>query len=171
MVKVREPQPAAKDDPSGDSASFAELYESFAPTVARAVVAVTGSPAVAEDITAEAFAKAWERWEAGLGDSPTAKGWIWTVAMNLAKRRFRRRREVPLDRTAEDPFDDHVRDLDLWRAVADLPRRQRQVVALRYVAGLAEHEIGEVLGVSTGAASASLAQARRQLRHTLEEAR
>jgi len=170
MVRVRDPQHATTDGPSGGAASFAELYESFAPTVVRAVVAVTGSPAVAEDITAEAFAKAWERWATGLSESSTAKGWIWTVAMNLTKRRFRRR-ETPLDGVADRPFDDHVRDLDLWRAVADLPRRQRQVVALRYVAGLAEHEIAEVLGVSTGAASASLAKARRQLRHSLGEAR
>jgi RNA polymerase sigma factor (sigma-70 family) len=100
--------------------------------------------------------------------SPT--GWVYRVALNELRRRERRRRielrllhrrAVPL--TAPPP----EVDPELWTAVAALPRREREVVVLRYVADLREREVAEALGISEGAASAALVAARRRLARSL----
>lgn len=74
------------------------------------------------------------------------------------------RRELPR------PVEPEETDIDLWRAVAALPTRQREAVALRYVADLREAEVAAAMGVSVGAASASLAAARSRLAESLTEA-
>jgi RNA polymerase sigma factor (sigma-70 family) len=60
-------------------------------------------------------------------------------------------------------------DPDLWRAVARLPRRQREAVALRYLADLTEAEIATVMRISEGAVSATLTRARRELAASLTD--
>jgi RNA polymerase sigma factor (sigma-70 family) len=107
--------------------------------------------------------------------SPT--GWVHRVALNELRRRLRRRRAEPglavrARRTlvssgeAEPPS---TVDPELWRVVAGLPRRQREAIALRYIADLRERDVAVAMGVSEGAASATLAAARRALADRLGE--
>ena len=60
-------------------------------------------------------------------------------------------------------------DEELWTAVMELPRRQREVIVLRYVMDLSERATARAIGVSEGSASASLAKARARLRRTLDD--
>jgi RNA polymerase sigma-70 factor (ECF subfamily) len=148
---------------SGDS-EFDAWYRREHPRVLGALTVVAGSPDVAADATAEAFVRAYERWDrVRLMASPG--GWLYRVALNVVRRRARRlklerellRRGRSLDAApvALDP--------DLWAAVRALPRRQRTAVALRYVLDLPEAEIAALMGVTRGAVSATLTTARRTL--------
>jgi len=58
-------------------------------------------------------------------------------------------------------------DPDLWEAVRGLPRRERELVALRYVGGLTEPEIAATLGLAAGTVARGLHDARARLHRTL----
>lgn len=93
-----------------------------------------------------------------------------TVAMNLFRRAMRRRViEERLLRRGHGtvPREPSPPDVELWAAVAALPLRQREVVALRYLGDCSEAETAAALGISEGAASASLVRARRRLAEVL----
>ena len=149
---------------------FSTWYASERDGVVRSLLVIGGDPDGARDAVAEAFSRAYERWPrvAAMG-SPT--GWVYRVALNEIRRREQRRRiEARLlqrrtePRSAAPPPDV---DPELWGAVAALPRREREVVVLRYVADLREREVAAALGISEGAASAALVAARRRLARTL----
>lgn len=67
---------------------------------------------------------------------------------------------------ASDAADERV---DVARALAGLPRRQREATVLRYYLALSVEEIAATLGVSEGAAKTTLFRARQALAETLGE--
>jgi RNA polymerase sigma factor (sigma-70 family) len=120
----------------------------------------------AEDVAMDTMARALRDWKRL--DSP-ADGWVARVATNRSIdlwRRAQRRRRHDLGRLG-GPVDRADDELALRQAVAALPKRQREVVALRYFLDLSEREIATTLGCSTGSvkqhASRGLATLRRQL--------
>ena len=127
---------------------------------------VLGDRGDAEDVAQEALARTHLRW-VRLRERP--EGWVVTVATNLAIDRHRRRKRSR--GMHHEPFtlvDPHRPErIDLARALGRLPRRQRQVVSLRYLADWSEHDVAAALGVSAGAvkshASRGLAALRRYL--------
>jgi RNA polymerase sigma-70 factor (ECF subfamily) len=142
---------------------FAQWYEATYPGVLKAVLAFTRNPEAAEDASADAFAKALTRWQV-VGRMEDPAGWVYRVAVNNAKRSWlrSRRREKPSG-TSDAVVSMPDLDPPVWAAVDDLPRRQREVVILRYVSGLTEARIATILGITTGAVSASLTSARQRL--------
>jgi RNA polymerase sigma-70 factor (ECF subfamily) len=136
--------------------------------MARSLLVIGGDAETARDAVAEAFGRAYERWPrvASL-DSPG--GWVYRVALNELRRRMRRRalesRLLGRERLDSTPPSDI--DPELWDAVAELPRRQREAIVLRYVGDLTERDVAGVLGISEGAASAALVAARRRLAQQL----
>ncbi|HLX89379.1 MAG TPA: sigma-70 family RNA polymerase sigma factor [Acidimicrobiales bacterium] len=149
------------DDETFEEA-FAELYR----LAYRVSFRVLGDRGDAEDVAQEALARSHLHW-ARLSARP--EGWVVTVATNLAIDRHRRRRRQPA--TIDEPLalvDPHLTErIDLARAMRRLPRRQREVVFLRYLADLPELEVADALGCSPGTvkvhASRGLAALRRQL--------
>src|SRR6516165_6738557 len=74
---------------------FTEFYAASRDDCLRAVVAITGDWATAEDIVAEAFARAWASWRR-VGRHPAPRAWVVRTALNLGTSSWRRRRhEVP----------------------------------------------------------------------------
>ncbi len=154
-------EPAARAVPP----AFADWYAVEFERVSRALALAAADPALGEEAAAEAFARALARWpRVGAMSSPGA--WVYTVGLNELRRTWRRRRlELrsaarvrPGDVPAPEPPDD-----TLWRAVAALPPRMRDAVALRYVADLPEAEIADALNVTRGTVAASLSAARKRL--------
>jgi RNA polymerase sigma-70 factor (ECF subfamily) len=139
---------------------FAQAYQ-----VAFRILADRGD---AEDVAQEALARAVLRWRS-LADKPG--GWVATVAANLAIDRYRRRRRStlvpPLAISALDP--NASLRLDLVRALRHLPRRQRQVVVLRYLADWSEQDVALELDCSVGAVKAYGARGLQALRAGLVE--
>ena len=92
--------------------------------------------------------------------------WVATVALNLsrsgrrrakAERRANDRLDVATPRSVAAPDGTRV---DLFAALAALPRRQREVAVLRYLLGLSTRETAQVLAVSEGTVKNSLSHAR-----------
>jgi RNA polymerase sigma-70 factor (sigma-E family) len=142
--------------------AFADLYR----LAYRVAFRILGDRGDAEDAAQETLSRAHQRWSRL---APRPEGWVATVAGNLAIDRIRRRRRVgprPDGGIAlVDPL--LVERLDLARALRTLPRRQRQVVVLRYLADHSELDVADELGCSPGAvkthASRGLAALRRVL--------
>ncbi len=146
MVRIE----AQVDDDSFE-ASYRELFTRAAGVAYR----LLGDVAGAEDVAAEAMARAYAHWPK-IRSLPYRDGWVLRVASNLAIDAGRRR--VPLARP-QDPLDGMeaaTLRLALVGALRSLPRRQRQAVVLRYLSGLREDEVAIALGVSAGTASTHL---------------
>jgi RNA polymerase sigma factor (sigma-70 family) len=154
--------------------AIAERLRVFIDTEYRQVVAtvelVCGSLATAEDAVQEALARAWEHEAKGASIDRLA-AWVTTVAMNLARSQMRRWRcersaqakLVPLARAAPDAPAARAEALAVREALRALPRRQREVTALRYYLGLDVGEIAVWLGIGEGTVKAMLFRARRSL--------
>lgn len=135
------------------------------PELVRAVSAVTKSVPAAEDAVAEAFARAWERERKGQAFDHLA-GWVVTVALNLARSRWRKvGRERPLPERSETAARaaESELSLDVRAAVAELPRRQREAVVLHYLMDLDVATTASLLGVAEGTVKAALHRARQTL--------
>lgn len=156
-----------------ESADFADFYASARDDCLRAVFASVGNRQEAEDLVAEAFARAWARWTA-VRRHPAPRAWVVRTALNARISWWRRRhREVVVpDATSEKPSDGglaSVVDKDLMAMVLRLPDRQRQVVALRLFLDLDTLQTADVLGIAAGTVTAHLSRAIATLRQQLSE--
>ena len=111
---------------------------------------IVGEAAAAEDVAAEAFIRAYARWPR-LRNDPRRVGWVIRVTVNLAIDATRRRQRLMPERRPADQDETVVLRLALVDALRGLPERQRQAVALRFLADLSEADVATALGVSTGA--------------------
>lgn len=160
-------QPPAEPSPQ-PTASFGTWYAAQWGRLVGALTVATGDKATAEDLAAEAFARAFDKWD-GLNTKGEPTAWLYTVAFNDHKKRWRRlgreREALSLVShgqagTAAEP---DAPQPELWSAVRALPARARMAVGLRYVADLTEREIAEVMGISRGTVASTLSGARRRL--------
>ncbi len=118
----------------------------------------------AEDVAIETLAKASLRWSS-IGEDPDP--WVTTVAVNRAIDQWRRRRRAPApERVVEGDgqLGQEAERIDLARSVARLPRRQRQVVTMRYLLDWSEADTADALGCSTGSVKQHLSRGLRSLR-------
>ena len=136
----------------------------------NAVALACGSFPAAEDAVQEALVKAWIRSDRGR-PVELLSSWVVTVALNETRSGWRRaiaerraRRTIGgADRTAP-PSEDRV---EVERALAALPRREREVAVLRYLLGFDTRETAGVLGVGEGTVKSSLSRARTHLADAL----
>jgi RNA polymerase sigma factor (sigma-70 family) len=144
-------------------ADFEPFYRAHHPRLVAALLVTTGDLDVARDSVDEAFARALARWER-VGAMASPAGWTYRVALNVARRRFRRRQlEARLTRRRPAPIELPPAVDETQRLVADLPPRQRTAIVLRYVADLTEPEIARAMGIRRSTVSATLAAARARL--------
>ena len=149
--------------PAGDGGyedSFTALYS----LAYRVAYRITGSQDESSDIAQETMARAACRW-AKL-DRPR-EPWIATVASNLALTYWRRQHRVEKAGAESRPGETdafRVERVDLVRALRSLPRRQRQVVVLRYLADRPEAEVAAALGCSEGSVKSAASRGLAALR-------
>ena len=147
------------------TSEFDERYPGCSCLAKRAALRVVNDPSAAEDVAAETMARALVSWTKVAG---YAEAWVTRVAVNRAIDLTRRR--VPPAELPPVPMDDEttVSRLTLIEAMRRLPRRQREVVALRYLVDLSEAETAEVLDIGPETVSThlrrGLAAMRSQLR-------
>jgi RNA polymerase sigma factor (sigma-70 family) len=151
-----------------------ERIRVFVATEYRQVVAtvalVCGNTATAEDAVQEALARAWEQITRGKVIERLG-AWVTTVSLNLARSQMRRWRSERRARTKLGGLRPEIHDVTgatgdayaVRQALLALPRRQREVTALRYYLGLDVREIGAHLGIAEGTVKAILFRARRTL--------
>ena len=141
------------------------IYRSHAAELTRLATMLTSDRSTAEDVVQEAFAGLYRRWSS-LEDRQKAVGYLRTAVVNGSRSKLRRRmterryEHLHLAEawatapSAESAAVDRDDAREVARAVADLPRRQREVLVLRYHQDLSEAEIAEALGISKGAVKA-----------------
>jgi RNA polymerase sigma-70 factor (ECF subfamily) len=137
------------------------------PHLARWAASATGSLTAGQDIAAEAFARLWARWS----KVANPEAWLWMVATNLVKDRWRKQqRERVLESTlvlidnGTPPPDTGLLDL-----VTRLPARLRLAVTLHYFADMPVSKVATTMGRPEGSVKRWLAEARAQLAIELED--
>jgi RNA polymerase sigma-70 factor, ECF subfamily len=164
-------------------------YESFVLRVSPHVKAMTHvaealvGQADAEDIAQEALVRAWRAW-GDLRDAEAVRPWLLRITVNVCRNwqagRFgtHRRRTEPLSEADDNAQDAalirtgpgtlaHTAALDLRHAVTHLPADLRQIVALRFYAGMDATEIGLALDTSPATVRTRLRRALQLLRDRL----
>lgn len=126
----------------------------------------------AEDVTSEAFARALRYRDSFDESKGDAVSWLIGIARRCIAAHFAEREETiadPPDHPAPGNLvEDAVRRLELARAMATLPDRDRELVALRYGADLTAKQIAELLGLRVNTVEVSLHRVLRRLRTALE---
>lgn len=137
---------------------YDERFAALSAIAYRVAFRVLGDRAEAAEVAQEAMARAYVRW-AKVVHAGRPEPWVARVATNLAIGVWRKRRPtLPLDR--DDPAAGRVPNRDsmavalerhgLVAALTKLPKRQREVLALRYLADLPEADVAEQLRTSVG---------------------
>ena len=149
------------------STSFDDRFDDLAATAHRVAYRIVGSREDARDIAQEALTRAFVRWNKV---EPSADAWVARVATNLAldhaRYRARRQGRPVKDGPPVTPADPER--LDLVAALRALPRRQRDVVILRYVADLPEAEVARALGLAPGTVKSHASRGLAALRTTID---
>jgi RNA polymerase sigma-70 factor (ECF subfamily) len=152
-----------------------QAYSAHYRRLVAALYGLTGDYSDAQDLVQEAYARALARPRQFL-DVSDPEAWLRTVAINLARTRFRRRRLfdtlVRTGRVSRPP--DSVPGLDpnrvaLIAALQQLSRPTRETIVLHHLADLSVHEVAETLGVPVGTVKARLSRGRAMLATLLNE--
>jgi RNA polymerase sigma-70 factor (ECF subfamily) len=156
-----------------DETTIREFLHTTYPRLVAAVTLASASRPAAEDAVQEALLRAWQRSEKG-EEIDSLNAWVTTVALNLARSGLRRLRSERKAKTrlrgsswAEDPAERADRAIDVERALATLPRRQRETIVLRYYLQLDTREVAAILHVNEGTVKSTLFRARAALADAL----
>lgn len=147
---------------------FTEFYAEAKDDCLRTVFASTGDRHLAEELVAEAFAKAWASWRT-VAQHPAPRAWVVRTALNAHTSWWRRRRREVSWNGQDGPAGESDLAVDGWvlAALRELPIRQRQVIALRFFLDLDTETTAKTLGIAPGTVTAHLARATSTLRAQL----
>lgn len=177
------PQSGDEDDrllqgvAEGDRSAFAKLRERHLTRVFSLALRVTGSRADAEDAAQEAFTRAWRKatsWQPGEAKFST---WLYRVTMNLCIDARRKPRADQLDPDlpladpapgAESQMMAAEQEARVRAAMAALPERQREAMALCYTLGLSNADAATTMEISVKAYESLLVRAKKDIRARLE---
>jgi RNA polymerase sigma-70 factor (ECF subfamily) len=163
----------------GDHFALGELFDRYADEVRAFAFRRTASWSTADDVVQATFLSTWRRFQRnppGPLTAPSARGWLLMVARHECNSFFRtaNRLRKLVDRLPDPaPDDDHAPDvarrLDderrmsaIRRAVAKLPRHERETLELVVWSGLTIAEAADALGAPVGTVKARLHRTRRR---------
>jgi RNA polymerase sigma-70 factor, ECF subfamily len=162
---------------SQDRASFAALFEHFAPRVKSYLMRVGTPAALAEELAQETMLSVWRKAALFDADRASASTWIFTIARNLRIDAARRTRdpmtlvgEIEPD-APEEPFAIVARQQSqtiVRDALKRLPAEQRQVLALSFFEERPHSEIATTLGIPLGTVKSRVRLAISKLRELVE---
>ena len=170
-----EPERLVERAQSGDQVAFEEIYRQQVGRVHALCWRLTGDADLAEELTQEAFVRAWRKLHLFSGRSALST-WLHRLTVNvvMADHRvhgIRRRRQLSLDDSHSELLVDKPQTtevgLDLERAIAALPSRARSVFVLHDVEGYKHSEIADIAGMAVGTSKAHLHRARNLLRKAI----
>ena len=158
----------------GQVEAFGLLYRNYAAVIYRYVYVRTGRVEEAEDLTQEVFLKALNSIHSYRDQGKPFRSWLVRIAHNLLVDRYRRVDKVrfvpftvPVVSSDGDPLDIVEREMEnamVMEAVANLTRKEREVISLRFGAQMSIAETAGILRKSQGAVKAAQHQAIARLR-------
>jgi RNA polymerase sigma-70 factor (sigma-E family) len=169
----------SRSRPVGDrDAAVRALFDREYGSLVRLAVLLVDDVAAAEDAAQEAFARLHRSWDR-LGDVERAPAWLRSTVLNIARSGLRRRqaygrlRPVPIADAASAESRALLSDdrRAVIAALQRLPRRQREVLVLRYYADCSEVEIADALGIAPGSVKSHAHRGLAALREALEDRR
>lgn len=154
-----DPRDLARRAADRDPQAFAQLYDEHLSGIYRYVLYKVGDQTLAEDLTADVFAKAWEGIDRFQWRNLPFEHWLLRIARNLVIDHWRahRRPTSPMEELDNAPSEDLAPDEwvareveieGLARALAGLPDDQRDVLVLRFVEGYSHADVAATLGKS-----------------------
>ena len=168
---------------------FGELYDAHYPRIFGYIYRITGDHALAGDIAAETFLKAFVRIGSFRWRGISISSWFFRIATNELNQYFRKKNYSPerlydlsgVDAVAwarrhsiADESNDTVRRIDeceefehVRRLLLTLPEKYRQVISLRFFEELSIREIGEILGKKEGTVKSLLSRGLERLKKML----
>jgi RNA polymerase sigma-70 factor (ECF subfamily) len=160
--------------------AFADFYEQMSPRMLRFFASRTRDGQAAFDLVAETFSKAFDKRADFRGTTDEqAAAWLWSIARHELAR-YRRSRSVEMSALGRlglerpTPSDDELRQVERLIAIEDIRRHicvaldtlspdQQEVIKLRFIDELSNHEIAERLAVSHDVVRARASRALRAL--------
>ncbi len=158
---------------------FDALYRGARDDLYAYVSTLLRDRAAAEDVTAAAFERAYRRRRGFDARRGSARAWLFGIARNAALDELRRRKRsatlaaepADLDAVAlEDEAEATFRRAAVRAALATLDPRDRELIALKFHAGLDNAELAAVLGIGESNAGTRLHRAMQKLRKALDDA-
>ena len=168
--------------------AFETLYRESRDDLYAYVAGLLRDRSAAEEVTSQAFERAWRKRKQLDPDRGPARAWLFGIARNAALDELRRRRRVappaedratgadalvagsaPAQPAGGDPAQIAVQRTALRQAMESLSARERELVALKYFAGLSNAEIAEVIGTSESNAGTKLHRVIEKLRRSFDE--
>jgi len=179
------PEPVSSSGPkTGPRPLFEDLYRGSRDDLYAYVAGLLRDRVAAEDVTALAFERAFRKWDRFDPKRGSARGWLFGIARNAALDELRKRkREVPATEpggleapgsVAGSPASVEERVValeqraELFEALGTLSPADREMVALKFFAGLNNNEIAEATGYSSTNVGTRLSRAMTRLRSALK---
>jgi RNA polymerase sigma-70 factor (ECF subfamily) len=168
----------AIEAPADAALAFEGLYRDNRDDLFAYVAGMLRDRSAAEDVTAQAFERAYRRRASFNPKRGSHRAWLFGIARNAALDELRRRQrqtelaEEPIDVAAGEALDQaaeaSLRRTTVRSAIAGLSARERELIALKYFAGLDNGEIAAVIGVSESNAGTRLHRVIEKLREACE---
>jgi RNA polymerase sigma factor (sigma-70 family) len=160
---------------AGDAAAFARIVASHHDAMVRVAFVISRDQDLAQDAAQVAWSIAWRKLRS-LRDPERLRSWLVAIAANEARGSVERQRRrmtvdvssIELTSETDDPAEGAI-GLDLGSALGRLRPDERQVLALRHVAGFDATEIGRAMGLSPSGVRSRLARATERLRKELAD--
>lgn len=175
MIQIQQPT----REISNQQIDFAELYAQQYASIYRYIAYRVRDPACADDLVAHTFERAMSRSETYRADRGSLGAWIFGIARHCVDSHFqrqRRQRWLSLDFIREyaadnaDPVADTLRsetNQQLYQALDKLKAHERDVIALKFGAGLNNRQIAEITGHSESNVGVLLYRSLQRLRQWL----
>jgi len=143
----------------GDFEAFGELYSIYLDRIYRYVFYQIKDKMAAEDTTEEIFVKAWKAIDSCKGKEQTFLPWLYRIAHNYVIDIFRsKQKELVVEMETVAEISDHrpgveieLEHQQLLDMITSLPQNQRQVIILKFIEGLDNREIGQIMHKNQGA--------------------
>jgi RNA polymerase sigma-70 factor, ECF subfamily len=163
--------------------AFAAIYDHYFPRVFTYIRVRVKDDQTADDLTSQVFERALTKIERYKPEQAPLGAWLFGIARNTVNNHLRseqRRRWLPLDLFGNKPTEDprieetvvqNEAQESLWAVLRTLRDQEKELVLLKYVAGLSTREIGQITGLSETNVSVILYRARELLKSRLKESR
>jgi RNA polymerase sigma-70 factor (ECF subfamily) len=161
--------------------AFTRLYEEHVGALFNYCLYRVGDPAVAEDLTADIFERAWRARRRYDPDRASFATWLFAIARRRVidwQRRQGRRPTVSLDEDLASPRPDPAASAEqaeerrrLHRLIRSLPEESQELIAFKFGAGMTNRRIAEIVGKSETAVGSALYRLVRKLRRQWEESK
>jgi RNA polymerase sigma-70 factor (ECF subfamily) len=158
---------------------LARLYDEYYDRIARYISIRIGNQAEAEDLAGEVFLKALESLDSYQERGAPMQAWLFKIAHNLLVdyvRKVSKQKTIPVDKleisdgvNMEETVERQLQSEKLSQALKGLTPAQREVIGLRFFAGLTSNEVGKILGKSSGAVREMQSAAVKSLRKLMYE--